>query len=35
MSDIQDCLFETDVLVVIRVIELTSKGSLKLHLLGG
>jgi len=35
MSEIQDCLFGTDMVLVIRVIELASKGGLKLPLLGG
>jgi len=35
MSEIQDCLFGTDMVLVISVIELASKGGLKLPLLGG
>jgi len=35
MSEIQDCLFGTNMLVVILVIELASKGGFKLPLLGG
>jgi len=35
MSEIQDCLFGTDMVLVISVIELASKGELRLPLLGG
>ncbi len=35
MNEIQDCLFGTDMVLVIRVIGLASKGGLKLPLLGG
>ena len=35
MSEIQDCLFGTDMVLVISVIELASKDGLKLPLLGG
>jgi len=35
MSEIHDCFFGTDMVLVIRVIELASKGGLKLPLLGG
>ena len=34
MNEIQDCLFGTDMVLVIRVIGLASKGGLKLPLLG-
>jgi hypothetical protein len=35
MSEIQNCFFGTDMLLVIPVIEVAGKGRLKLHLLGG
>jgi len=35
MNEIQDCLFGTDMVLVISVIELASKSGLKLPLLGG
>lgn len=35
MNEIQDCLFGTDMVLVIPVIELASEGRLKLYLLGG
>jgi hypothetical protein len=35
MSEIQDCLFGTNMVLVIRFIELASKSGLKLPLLGG
>ena len=34
MSEIQNCFFGTDMLVVSLVIELANKGGLKLPLLG-
>jgi hypothetical protein len=35
MSEIQNCLFGTNVVLVIRFIEPAGKGRLKLYLLGG
>ncbi len=35
MNEIQDCLFGTDMVLVTRVIEMASRGGLKLPLLGG